>query len=200
MIGSSDDNSSFFSRLAQRLGLQRSAAKEMDRMARSLQAARTANVDRLEAHTDRIGMLERRLLQKKKELDASRGGVARVLIAEIEQTFHQLESMGGVEAILRGNLGRISTALAKIEEWRAAQLSGAGADALAEIALGLEDTLERLKAADREVGRLAAVRYDPPVRSEDSPARRGGGAGEDYDGTMLSEALLMRLQELEKRG
>lgn len=194
-----DTLSSILAKFAEWLGIKPTPDKRFDLMEQKLVTARASNADKLEALKDEIRKLERRAVQKKQEADAARGDIKRMVVREIEQLFRDLDRLRGRENIIVANLDRISTAIAKIGELRAAKESGAEEGELDDLALELQEVFTSLKDADRETRDLEKESYEGPTRSSvDVTQRVGELEGEKETSAELSESTLKRLKEIEE--
>ncbi|MEW6078709.1 MAG: hypothetical protein AB1724_12910 [Thermodesulfobacteriota bacterium] len=198
-MGKLNENlSAVLAKIAASLGMKPSQAKHLELMEQKLSAARAGNMDQLETLKDEIRRLENRAVQKKKESDAARGDIKRMLIREIEQTFRDLDRLKGRETIITANVDRISLALAKVHELVAAQSSGIQEGQLDDIALDLQGMFGQLKASDREARDLERESYEGPERAAmDVSQRVGELEGTKETSAELSESTLQRLKELE---
>ncbi len=191
--------SDILAQLAEWIGLKSSEADKLDALEQKLIRARASNEDRLEALKDEIRTLEARVLQKKKEADAARGDIKRMIIREIEQIIRDLDRLRGRETIITANVERTSVAVAKIHELRAARDQGVKDDQLDEIALDLQEVFADLKEADRGVRELEKERYEGAERaSVDVSQRVGEVEGSKVTAGEFSEATLKRLKEIEE--
>jgi hypothetical protein len=197
------DLSDLLSRIAQMLGLKPSEAKRMELMEQKLAASKRTNVDRLEAIKEEIRQLEGRALRKKKELDAARGESKRIIVREIEVTFGDLDRLRSKETILAQNIDRISAALAKIQDVRAAKGRGIEEEQIDEIAIDAEEAFADLKRSDRAADGLDKIQYTPrePARV-DVEERMGDLSPTDTEPkkateTGLSAETARRLKDLE---
>ena len=193
-----DSASAILAKIAEWLGMKPSQAKRIELMEQKLSTARATNADKLEALKDEISKLEHRALQKKKEADAARGDVKRLIVREIEQIFRDLDRLRGRETIITANVDRISMALSKVGELVAAQASGVEEGQLDDIALDLQEVFGQLKASDREARDLEREHYEGPERAAvDVEQRVGELEGAKETSAELSASTLKRLKELE---
>jgi len=145
--------------LLELLGLRTSEKKKFQRMEQSLREKKALNEDRLETLKDQIGLVERKVLTKKREYEAAKGDTRRIVGGEIERLFKELDRSRGQEDILGRNIEQIALALAKLAEIKAAPDSGVDEGVFDELALELQDVIGELKAGDQAARELDAVQY-----------------------------------------
>jgi len=145
--------------LLERLGLKTSEKKKIQRMERSLQEKKAINEDRLDGLKDHIGLLERKVLAKKREYEAARGDTKRIVGGEIERLFKDLDRSRGQEDVLARNLEQIGLTLAKLAEIKVALDSGVDEGVFDELALEFQDIVTELEAGDQAARDLEKVQY-----------------------------------------
>jgi len=193
-----DAISTVLSRLAQILGLKPSEKHRLELMDQKLAAAKASNVDRLEALKDKIKQFQGQALRKKREYDLAKGDTKRIVGGEIERIFRDLDRLHGQEGVISSNIERISVAQAKLEEFKAAQVTGLEEGELDDIALGLQEAFEGLEVADRASRDLERIEYQAPeVSPVDTEKRMAEVTGEQEAETGLSAETEKRLKQLE---
>ncbi len=193
-----DTVSEILSKFARLLGIKPSGERRTELMEQKLAAAKANNVDQLEDLKDKVRQFEVQALHKKKEYEAARGDIKRVVGGEIERLFRELDRLHGLEIVIAGNIERISVAQAKIQEYQAAQAKGLEEDGLDDIALELQDAFEGLKVADRASRDLEHVKYQAPeVSPVNAENRMAEVAGELETAAGLSAETRERLKQLE---
>ncbi|MFO7905330.1 MAG: hypothetical protein ACQESR_02315 [Planctomycetota bacterium] len=159
-------------KLLELLGVRNSEKKKFQRMEQSLREKRAINDERLDALKDQIGLVERKVLAKKREYETARGDTKRIVGGEIERLFKELDRSRGQEDVLARNLEQIGLGLAKLAEIKAALDSGVDEGVFDELALELQDIVGELKVGDQAAKDLAAVQYAPTgTESVDIDAR-----------------------------
>ena len=190
--------SAIFSKLAQLLGIKQSDNRRTELMEQKLATAKASNIDRLEALKDKIRQFEAQALRKKREYEASKGDTKRIVGGEIERIFRDLDRLHGQENVIGSNIERISTAQAKLEEYKAAEAKGLEEGELDDIALDLQEAFGELKVADRASRDLESVEYQAPrVSSVNAEQRMEEVAGERETEAGLSVETEKRLKQLE---
>jgi len=185
-------------KIAEWLGLKPSEAKRLDLMEQKLQSARRENTDQLEDLKGRIKSLERQALAQKAELEKAKGTSRRLVVSQIEQTFRDLDRLQGRENIVVQTLDRISLAITKVGEARAAKQQGVSEDQMDELAVELQDVFADLKVSDRAARDLERVEYSPPQRAQvDVEDRLGQFEGTAKQAAELPATIQQRLKELE---
>jgi len=188
-------------KLLQMLGLKKSDVNKFDAVERQLRSARATNEDRLTSLKEKIASLERQALEKKAEYDRSTGDTQRIVGGEIERIFGDLDRLRGQENIIARNLDRLSQALAKLDEYRAAKEQGVGEDILDSLAIELEDAFADLKVTDRAADGLDRVKYEAPQTKPKQVDREGRMAelqGEQPVSEGISAKTAERLRMLEE--
>jgi len=171
--------------------------KALDAMEDKLLAAKRDNTDNLQDLKQEIRTLEARALQKKKELDQTRGDSRRIVVGEIERTFRDLDRLRDRETLIAANLDRISIALAKVREAKAALAAGITEEQFDEIALEVQDLFTELRETDRAARDLEREKYEAPEKTPvQLEERMAEVAGEKEPPAELSPETQKRLQEL----
>jgi hypothetical protein len=186
-------------RIAEWLGLKPSEAKRVDLVEAKLRNAVRLQTDRMEGLKQEIKKLEHQALHKKTEMEETKSpGTKRIIVGEIERLFKALDRLHGREQIVTSGLDKLTLALAKVEELRAARTEGAEAAALDDIGLDLETAVDELKQADIAAGDLERVSYESPDTGRVNVAERmAEAAGETAATARLSAETERRLKELE---
>jgi hypothetical protein len=151
--------SDVLAKLLELLGLKASEQKKLLKMEHALRDKKALNEDRLDTLKDQIGRLERKILKKKAEYEASRGKTKEIVGGEIERLFKELDQSQGQESILARNLEQATLALSKLAEIKAALDSGVDEAIFDELSLELQDIIVELKATDQAARQLQAVQY-----------------------------------------
>jgi len=188
-------------KMAEKVGLKSSDAKQMATLEQKLRSAKATNINQLEALKDEIRALETRAIKKKEEYDKSRGEVKSILAGEIEQTFRDMYRRKERRKIIERNIDQISSVQAKIEEIRAAQAQGASENEVDDIALRAEASFEELAVGDRARKDLEKERYEGPQPERiDIEERASRLKSPSKDKGELSKDVQKRLKELEPEG
>ena len=189
----------FMSKLLEILHVKKSTERRMAEMERNLKRAKSGNEDRLQDLKADVRRLEALAVQKKKEFDETRGDSKQMVGGEIALIIRERNRLRDRGKIISGNIERLATALAKIEEWRAAKTSGIHGGDLDDIAIEAQDRFDDLEISDSAARDLARVGYK---------ARQGERAdvtreveelketGKEAAGILPSE-ILKELKELE---
>lgn len=192
--------SSRLSKLAGLVGLKTTDKQRFEKMEQKLATHKAGNVDRLEALKERIHRLEAQVKDKKKDYDTSRGDSQRIIAGEIERLFREIDRLRGQEAIIVGNLDRISTAQAKLEEYKSAVLSGLSDDELDDLALGLQEAFDKLRIDDHAAKDLEKIKYQAPIsKPVDAQRRTAEIMGERETEGLLSPEMENRLRKLDSQ-
>jgi chromosome segregation ATPase len=172
--------------------------RALENMRAQFEAAKRDNADSLEELKEKVRILERRALQKKKELDQARGEVQRITIGEIERIFRERDRVREREKIIAANLERINAALAKVEELADAQKAGVKEEQFDELALDAQEAFADLKDADRAARDLEREKYDAPETERlDVKKQLGELEGRGKSASALPPDLRKKLKELE---
>lgn len=193
--------------LLELLGLKTSQKKKFQKMERLLRDKKAVNEDRIEGLKDKIARVERQVLTKKREYEAAKGDMKRIVGGEIERLFEESDRSRGQETILARNLGQIGLGLAKLAEIQASLDSGVEESVFDELALELQDIFGEMKEVDQEARELEATKYTAPQsRTVDLDARMAELEGHAHTATPqrhsespegLSQASLDRMKELD---
>lgn len=190
--------SEILSKLAEWLGLKPSQAKRLDLMEEKLSQAKRDNCDRLDDVKREIKALEARALQKKKEIEQTRGDSQRIIAGEIERTFRELDRLQDRARIIESSIDRIAISLAKIRELKVALAQGVSEEQLDEIALELHGVFADLKATDKAARELEREKYEAPQAAQvDADRRMAELEGTQESPTGLRPETMKRLKQLE---
>ncbi len=184
-------------RLLEMLGIKQSDNAKFQRLKEKLSIAKATNVDQVESLKEKIKTLEHKALEKKREYDASKGDIKRVVGGEIERIFKELDRLKGRETILGQNIDKLSLAATKVEELIVAGQQGVDEDIFDSLAVDLEDIFGELKATDKAAQGLEEVTYEAPKSEQINVESRLA----DLDGTKetaqdISQSTAQRLKEL----
>jgi hypothetical protein len=192
--------SSIASRLRRGLGLEPSDQQQLDGWKTRYAQDKADNHDRLEALKDEVRQLEARILQKKGKFEQARGPVRKIIGAEIEQAFRELDRKEKQVRIIVDNIEALSIALDKIKELDHAKARRLTEGELDQASILTEDTIEENKQV---VGALKGLQdldhgglETEPVDVEERLRQLAGPAETDAG---LSEKTLERLKQLEKQ-
>lgn len=160
--------------------------------------ARRDNEEGISVLKDEIRLLETRARQKKREYDQARGDSQRIVGGEIDRIFCELDRCRGRENIVAANLERISVALAKVGEAKAALRAGVSEEQFDDIALEIQDLFGTLKTLDRAATDLDREKYEALVASNvDVEKRMAEVLGDEKAPPALSPETVKRLKQLE---
>jgi hypothetical protein len=192
--------SSIASRLRQGLGLQPSEQRQLEAWKAKYAQDKADNQDRLESVKDEVRQLEARILQKKAKFDQSHGPVQKILGAEIEQAFRELDRKEKQVKIIVDGIEAVSIALDKIKELEHAKAHRLKEGELDQAAVLAEDAIEENKQVLDALKDLQKLEHGgletEPVDVEKRMRQMTGAAERD---TGLSEKTLERLKQLEKQ-
>lgn len=184
-------------RLLELLGIKKSDAAKYQRLKEKISTAKATKVDQLESLKDQHLTLERKALEKKKEYDAAKGDVKRIIAGEIERIFKELDRLKGREAIIGQGIDKLSLAAVKIDEIIAGAGEDIGEDIFDDLAVELEDTFAGLKRTDRAAKGLEEVSYEAPQAARiDVESRLSALDGTKEAAPELSPSTQQRLKEL----
>ncbi len=184
-------------KLAELLGLKESEMQKLEKIETRLRTSKADNVDRLEDVKQQIKNLQRQILKKKEELEASKGDVKRLVTGEIGRLLNELDRLQNRDKIIGRNIDKISVAISKIAELKDAKAHGADEDIFDDLALELDDVFAELKSADIAAKQLDKVQYDAPEeQTVDIDARLSKLDAELNDDEEMSEDMSKRLKEL----
>lgn len=192
--------SSIASRLRQGLGLQPSDQRQLDAWKAKYAQDKADNQDRLESVKDEVRQLEARILQKKAKFDQSHGPVQKILGAEIEQAFRELDRKEKQVKIIVDGIEAVSIALDKVKELEHAKAHRLEEGELDQAAILAEDAIEENKQvldALKDLQKLEQGGLETEPVDVKKRMRQMTGAAERDTG--LSEKTLERLKQLEKQ-
>ena len=147
-------------KLAELLGIKDSEKRKNEKVLEKLKASKADNIDRLDEVKQQIKSLNRKLLKKKQEMDASTGDTKRIVTGEIERLFSELDRLQNRNTIIGRNIDEISLAIDRLAELEDGQSHGADENVFDEIAVNLDDVFADLKAADLAAEQLNKVQYE----------------------------------------
>lgn len=188
-------------RLLEFLGIKKSDSDRFRRLKEKIHSAKAAKVDQLESLKDQHRVLERKALGKKKEYDASKGNVKRIIAGEIDRIFKDIDRLKGQEAIIGQGIDKLSLASVKIDEILAGSVQDLDEDVFDDLAVDLEDIFAEHKRTDRAAKALEDVSYEAPQTAQiDVESRMAEFEGEDQTSkespNQLPESTVQRLKEL----
>ena len=193
--------SDLLARLLEFLGIKKSDSAKYRCLKEKIHSAKATKVDQLESLKDELRILERKVLKKKKEYDAAKGSVKRIIAGEIERIFKAVDRLKGLEAIIGQGIDKLSLAETKVGEIIAGSVQDLEEDIFDELAVELEDIFAELKRTDRAAQQLEDVSYEAPKAAQiDVESRMAELEGEkksvkESPGE-LPESTLQRLKEL----
>jgi len=192
--------SSIGSRLKRGLGLKPSDEKQLAAWRTKYSQDKADNQDRLESVKDEVRQLEARILQKKAKLEQSRGPLQKIIGAEIEQAFRELDRKEKQVRIIIDSIEAVSIALDKVRELEHAIARHLKGDDLDKVATLTEDIIEENRQAVSALEDLQRLEHggletepmdvEGRLRQLTSPAEKETG---------LSEETRARLKQLEKQ-
>ncbi len=186
-------------KLLELLGLKKGDAQKYDQTERQLRSAKATNTDRLENLKEKIAALEHQAKAQNAKYKTANGDTKRIIGGEIERTCKDLDLLQGQETIISQNLGILSLALAKLDEWRVAKEQGVDEDMLDSLAIELEDVFADLKATGRTAKGLEGVHYEAPqAKQMDIDGRMAELQGEAPASEGLSQSTAERLKALDE--
>jgi hypothetical protein len=191
---------SIASRLKQGLGLGSSDAQQLDAWKAKYAQDKADNQDRLESVKDEVRQLEARLLQKKAKFEQSHGPVRKIIGAEIEQAFRELDRKEKQVKIIVDNIEAISIALDKIKELEHAKARHLKEGELDQASVLTEDAIQENKQVVGALKELQELEHGgletEPVDVEERMRQLAGPPEKDAG---LSEETLERLKQLQKQ-
>jgi len=190
--------SDFLSKLLEILHLKKSTGRRMAEMEKNLRGSKSGNEDRLQDLKAEIRRLEAQAVQKKKEFDEARGDSKQVVAGEIEHVIRERNKLRDRGKIISSNIERLATALAKIEEWKAAKASGIQSGDIDDIAVEVQDKFDDLAISDSAARDLDRVGYKAPERERVDVERETTSMKEPQKAAdVLPPDILKDLKELE---
>ena len=184
-------------RLLELLGIKQSDNAKFQRLKEKLSTAKATNIDQVESLKEKIKTLERKALEKKREYDASKGDVKRVVGGEIERIFKELDRLKGRETILGQSLDKLSLAATKVEELIVAGQQGVDEYVFDGLAVDLEDVFVELKATDKAAQGLEEVAYEAPKSDQIDVESRLSELDSSKEASQeISQSTAQRLKEL----
>jgi hypothetical protein len=192
--------SSIGSRLKRGLGLKPSDEKQLAAWRTKYSQDKADNQDRLESLKDEVRQLEARILQKKAKLEQSRGPLQKIIGAEIEQAFRELDRKEKQVRIIIDSIEAVSIALDKVRELEHAIARHLKGDDLDKVATLTEDIIEENRlavSALEDLQRLEHGGLETQPMDVEGRLRQLTGPAEKETG--LSEATRARLKQLEKQ-
>ncbi len=192
--------SSIASRLKQGLGLEPSDERQLAAWKAKYAQDKADNQDRLESIKDEVGQLEARILQKKGRFDQSHGPVQKILGAEIEQAFRELDRKEKQVKIIVDSIEAISIALDKIKELEHAKAHRVKEGELDAVSILTEDAIEENKQVVEALKDLQRLEHGGlETEPVDVKKRMRQMAGPPEKEAGLSEKTLERLKQLQKQ-
>ena len=191
---------SIASRLKRGLGLKPSDEKQLAAWRTKYSQDKADNQDRLESVKDEVRQLEARILQKNAKLEQSHGPLQKIIGAEIEQAFRELDRKEKQVRIIMDSIEAVSIALDKVKELEHAIARHLKGDDLDKVSTLTEDIIDENKQAVSALEDLRRLEHggletepvdvERRLRELTSPAEKETG---------LSEATRERLKQLEKQ-
>lgn len=192
--------SSIGSRLKQGLGLKPSDEKQLAAWKAKYSQDKADNQDRLETIKDETRQLEARILQKKTKFDQSHGPVQKIIGAEIEQAFRELDRKEKQVKIIIDSIEAIAIALDKVKELEHAMARRLKEGDLDQVSVLTEDIIE---VNAQVVGALKGLQglehgglETEPVDVQERLSKLASPAEKD---TGMSEETRQRLNQLQKQ-
>jgi hypothetical protein len=191
---------SIASRLKRGLGLEPSDQQKLEAWKAKYAQDKADNHDRLESVKDEVRQLEARILQKKARFEQAHGPLRKILGAEIEQAFRELDRKERQVRIIVDSIEAISIALDKIKELEHAKARHLKEGELDQAAILTEDTIEENKQAVEALKGLQDLEHGAlETEPVDVEQRLGQLAGPPEKDAGLSEKTLERLKQLQKQ-